>query len=287
MKKINLLLIALLCTLTINAKELKGYQIFDAKGKVVDIDKIMKASENKTHIFFGELHNNPISHWLQFELTKRMYALRKTRLVLGGEMFEADNQYIIDEYLAGKISKSSFQDEVRLWPNYNTDYQPLIEFSKEKGIPFIATNIPRRYASMVYKQNIDSLRGLTDLARSFIAPLNTFEFDSTVNCYSKMITDFGEHGGVSIATAQAIKDATMAYFISKHSNKRVVFLHFNGAYHSDKKEGIIHYLKKDVELEKILTITTVTQEDVSKISKENLGLADFTICVPETMTTTH
>jgi uncharacterized iron-regulated protein len=287
MKTLSIVIITLLTSIAAQAKELKAYQIFDNKGKSVDIDKIMKSTEDKSHIFFGELHNNPISHWLQFELTKRLYALKKTRLVMGGEMFEADNQYIIDEYLNGKISKSSFQDEVRLWPNYNTDYKPLLEFAKEKGVPFIATNIPRRYASMAYKQNIDSLRGLTELAKSFIVPLNSFEFDSTVACYSKMITDFGDHGGVSIATAQAIKDATMAHFIAKHSNKRTVFVHYNGAYHSDKKEGIIHYLKNEVELNKILTITTVTQEDVSKLSEENTGLADFTICVPETMTTTH
>ena len=53
---------------------------------------------NKSHIFFGELHNNTISHWLQFELAKRLYALRKSRFIMGGEMFESDNQYIIDEY---------------------------------------------------------------------------------------------------------------------------------------------------------------------------------------------
>ena len=33
--------------------------------------------------------------------------------------------------------------------NYKTDYKPIIEFAKENGINFIATNIPRRYAAMV------------------------------------------------------------------------------------------------------------------------------------------
>ncbi|MEO9532958.1 MAG: ChaN family lipoprotein [Crocinitomicaceae bacterium] len=287
MKRISILTLLLVLLNTGQAKDLLAYQIFDAKGKSVDIDKLMKATEDKSHVFFGELHNNPISHWLQFELTKRLYAKHKKRLILGGEMFEADNQYILDEYLNGQISKSSFQDEVRLWPNYNTDYKPLIEFAKEKGLTFVASNIPRRYASMVYKQNLDSLESLSDLAKSFIVPLNRFEFDSTVNCYKTMIRDFGDHGGVSIATAQAIKDATMAHFIQKYSQKKGIFLHFNGAYHSDHKEGIIHYLKNYIELDKILTITTVSQEQVSELDKKNIGLADFTICVPETMTTTH
>ena len=269
------------------SKELKAYQLFDSQGKEVDIDKVMKAADGKKFIFFGELHNNPISHWLQFELTKRLYALHKSSLTMGGEMFEADNQFIINEYLQGKITEKNFQDEVRLWPNYNTDYKPLIEFAKERGVPFIATNIPRRYASMCYKQGLDSLKALSEEAQRYIAPLDQFKFDSTIACYGKMITDFGDHGGVAIATAQAIKDATMAYFMLKNRTNRTVFIHFNGAYHSDNKQGIIHYLSQEIELEKILSITTVSQVSLDDLDEANKGLADFIICVPETMTTTH
>lgn len=270
------------------SKDLEAYVIYDADGKKADIDNIMKSCNEKRFIFFGELHNNPISHWLQFELTKRLYSVNKNRLMLGGEMFEADNQYILDEYLQGKISSSSFQDEVRLWPNYNTDYKPLIEFAKEKGLRFIGTNIPRRYASMAYKQGLDSLFNLSDMAKSFIVPLEKFKFDSTVACYRKMIVDFGEHGGVNIAQAQALKDATMAHFILKNVDNRNVFIHFNGAYHSDFKEGIIHYLKTaEVSLDKILTVTTVSQENTDKLEEIYKGSADYIICVPETMTTTH
>src|SRR5690606_17076270 len=156
-----------------------------------------------------------------------------------------------------------------------------------KGLAFIATNVPRRYASMAYKQGIDSLKALSETARQFIVPLATFKFDSTVACYRKMIHEFGDHGGVSIAKAQAIKDATMAYFILKNCENRTVFLHFNGAYHSDNKEGIVYYLKKEIKEDKILTITTVSQEDTDKLNEQYKGSADFIICVPETMTTTH
>ena len=241
--------------------------------------------EGKEYVFFGEYHNNPISHWLQYELTKSCYDLKKNDLILGAEMFEADNQYIMDEYLNGLISEKSFMDEVRLWPNYNTDYKPLLEFAKVNKLFFIATNIPRRYASMVYKKGIESLNSLSDLAKTYIAPLNTFEFDTTVNCYKELLNS--DHGGYNMAIAQAIKDATMAYFIKKNMPPNGLFLHYNGAYHSDHYEGIIHYLKKDVSMEKIMTISTVTQADITTLSNEYVGIADFIICVPETMTTTH
>ncbi len=271
---------------TFAAKHLQSYTIYNTKGKQVDFGDIVKATETKNYVFFGEYHNNAISHWLQYELTKEMYAMHKNHLVLGAEMFEADNQYIIDEYMNDQISEKNFQNEVRLWPNYNTDYKPLLEFAKANGLPMIATNIPRRYANMVYKQGVESLDGLSDLAKSFIVPLNEFVFDSTVTCYKELITGFS-HGGINMATAQAIKDATMSYFILKNSTPKSVFLHYNGAYHSDNYQGIVHYLKQSVSLEKILTITTVTQNDIQKLEEENSGLADFTICVSETMTNTH
>lgn len=140
---------------------------------------------------------------------------------------------------------------------------------------------------MAYKQGIDSLKTLSDEAKKYIVPLETFEFDSTVECYSKMIFEFGDHGGVNIAIAQALKDATMAHFILQNVENRNVFIHYNGAYHSDNKQGIIHYLKKEADEDKIMTLTTVLQQDTDKLLEENQGKADFIICVPETMTTTH
>jgi len=262
-----------------------AYVIYNSKGDEASFEKMLKMAREKSYIFFGEYHNNPIAHWLQFELTKSMFELKKNDLVLGAEMFESDNQYIIDEYLAGMISEKSFSEEVRLWPNYNTDYKPLLEFAKANKLPFIATNIPRRYASMVFKKGLESLNNLSDLAKSYIVPLTSFQFDSTVTCYKDLMQ--GDHGGFNMANAQAIKDATMAYFIEKNMTTDGTFLHFNGAYHSDNYQGIIHYLKKNVDLSEIMTISTVTQEDVSALHDDNKNIADFIICVPETMTTTH
>ncbi|MBI3136933.1 MAG: ChaN family lipoprotein [Bacteroidetes bacterium] len=278
--------IALVCVTFLGlSKGQPAYVIYTAKGAETDFEKMVKFAEEKSYVFFGEYHNNPISHWLQFELTKALYTTKKNNLILGAEMFEADNQYIMDEYLNSLISEKSFSEEVRLWPNYNTDYKPLFEFAKANKLAFIATNIPRRYASVVYKKGLEGLNSLSDLAKSYIVPLSTFEFDTTVNCYKDLLN--ADHGGYNMAVAQAIKDATMAYFIDKNMKPNATFLHYNGAYHSDSFEGIIHYLKKKAAIETIMTISTVTQENVETLSEENKGIADFIICVPETMTTTH
>jgi len=106
---------------------------------------MLKEAADADIVLFGELHDNPISHWLQLELTKDLYDLKKDKLVLGAEMFESDNQVILDEYLSGKILQSSFESEARLWSNYKTDYKPLVEFARINKLKFVASNIPRRY----------------------------------------------------------------------------------------------------------------------------------------------
>jgi hypothetical protein len=47
------------------------------------------------------------------------------------------------------------------------------------------------------------------------------------------------------------------------------------------------YLKKQSPNYKYLTISTVTQADVSKLDKENIDKADYIICVDEDVTTTY
>jgi len=66
-----------------------------------------------------------------------------------------------------------------------------------------------------------------------------------------------------------------------------LFIHYNGAYHSDNGEGILWYLNKENPAISCGTISTVSQKNVNKLLPENHGLADYIICVDEDMTTTH
>ena len=93
--------------------------------------------------------------------------------------------------------------------------------------------------------------------------------------------------GADIVKAQAIKDATMAHFILENYKTGSTFLHYNGAFHSDFHEGILWYLQQQKPDLNYVTITTVSQKDISKLDKENKGRADFIICVDEDMTTTY
>ena len=97
----------------------------------------------------------------------------------------------------------------------------------------------------------------------------------------------GGHGGDNLPKAQAIKDATMAYFILKNMEDSKLFIHYNGSYHSDDYEGINWYLKKGNSNLTIVTVSVVEQENLKKLDKENKSKADFIIVVSPTMTKTY
>lgn len=284
MKKIWLLVTVLLLSDSIIAQQKPAYVLYDAKGNKVSYKKMLRQLAKKDIVLFGEYHNNPISHWLQLELARDMK--EKRELVFGAEMFEADNQAALNNYLAGKITAKGLDTTARLWNNYKTDYAPLVNFAKEIKAPFIATNIPRRYASLVSKRGFETLDSLSAMEKTWMAPL-PMDYDSTLPGYVNMLKMMGGHGSANMPKAQASKDATMAWFILQNLRPNSLFIHFNGAYHSDNFDGINWYLKRKKPGLKIGTISTVSQKDLKTLLAENKEKADFIICVDEDMTTTY
>lgn len=284
MKKIYQLIVILCFSVTVFAQDKPAYILYNSKGKKVSFGKMVDKITQSDIILFGELHNNAIGHWLQLELIKD--AKEKRILVLGAEMFEQDNQEALDLYLRGEIKQKALDSMARLWKNYPTDYAPLVNFAKENKIVFAADNIPRRYASLVAKGGFAALDTLSAKEKSWIAPL-PIAYDPELPGYKNMLAMMGGHGGENLPKAQAIKDATMAYFMLKYYQPGNLFIHFNGSYHSENHEGIVWYLKKAKPELKIATIQVVSQKDVKKILAENKGKADYIICVDEDMTNTY
>lgn len=291
MKTSTLLLLALSLVLISFRSDKPAYMLFDSDGKAAGYQEMIGTVSTADVIFFGELHDNPISHWLEYEVTADLYMIAGDRLVLGAEMFESDDQLVLDEYLAQQYEADKFEAEVKLWKNYKTDYRPLVEFARNNGLSFIATNIPRRYASMVSRGGFEELDSLTADAIKLIAPL-PMPYDPELKCYKDMMSMHGMPGmggkpNENFPKAQAAKDATMAHFIVSNLKQGQTFIHYNGAYHSENYQGIIHYLKLYRPDITVATITTVLQDEIETLHPDNTGLADFIIAVPQTMTRTY
>lgn len=288
MKKFPIILLILFFVFTAFKTKKPAYLLFNEKGKTVKYEKMLDQVKDADIVLFGELHNNAIAHWLQLELTKDLHEQKGASLVLGSEMFETDNQLIIDEYFSGFISQSRFEAEVRLWNNYKTDYKPLVEFARKNELRFVGTNIPRRYAALVNSKGFEGLEELSDEAKTFLPPLPVF-YNPELPAYKSMLNmeGMGSHVNENFPKAQAIKDATMAHFILKNWSPGKLLIHYHGAYHSDNFESIYWYLKQHNPDLNIVTLTTVSQEDILELTGENLGKAHFTICVDDDMTTTY
>jgi uncharacterized iron-regulated protein len=294
-RKILLFVLASLIMLVAATSDKPAYRLFNTKGKIVDYGDLLKEAKKADIIFFGEMHDNPICHWLELELTKDLYNEKKEKLILGAEMFETDNQLLLKEYIGKMIRKKDFEAEAKLWKNYATDYAPIVDFAREHGIKIVATNIPRRFAAIVNLKGFEGLDSINAYQRGMIAPL-PIKFNPELDCYKKMKEAMGAdaggaHNSDNIVKAQAIKDATMAHFILKNGMEGMTFLHFNGSYHSDNYQGIVWYIKeynKKNEFDlKILTISSVEQGSPEELDVKNQGLADFIICTPEDMTKTQ
>jgi len=274
---------------SISAQNPKAYEIYNAQGEAVSFDTILAEAARHEVILFGESHNNPIIHWLQLQIAQRLFAEVQRRLQIGMEMFERDDQLLIDEYFAGYITQKSFEDEARLWNNYATDYKPVLEFAKAHGLAMVATNVPRRYANLVFRAGLQELDSLPQAARNYLPPL-PIPFDIELESYQNMMQMMGGHGGgdaENFPKAQAIKDATMAHSILQYRTAESVHLHLNGSFHSDQQEGIGWYLREYEPEVTVLTISTAEQEDPGNLAEENRGRADFIICVPSEMTKTY
>ena len=107
MRKSIVLILILSVSMIATAQDKKAYQLYSYGGVPVTYNEMLEKMKDADVIFFGELHNNPISHWLQLELTEDLFENNGKDLILAAEMFESDNQLLIDEYLSGLIPKSS------------------------------------------------------------------------------------------------------------------------------------------------------------------------------------
>lgn len=273
-----------------------AYQLYNQQGKAITYSKLLKQAAQADVVLFGELHNNPICHWLELQLTKDLYGQKKGQLVLAGEMFEADNQLALSNYVQGSITDKEFVKQTRLWPNYDTDYRPLVQFARANKIPFVASNVPRRYATLVARQGLAALD--TVVNKQWLAPL-PLTVDLTLPGYKGMIEMMSDHrmggpshGGASdnsanFARAQAIKDATMAHFILQNWQSGKTLLHYNGDYHSKNFEGISWYLHQQQPGLRILTISSVEQESVRKLLVENRSTGTVILAIPSDMTKTY
>jgi len=234
-------------------------------------------------VFVGEEHDDPATHRLELAILEGL-ARRRGSIIVGMEMFERDTQAAVDDYLAGRINESEFLKISRPWPNYETDYRPLVEFARMKGWHVIAGNVPRKYASQVARDGTSVLDKLPQAERDFVAVEISAPKDDYFKRFAAAISahPIGTGGNTSAAAeremaerfylAQCVKDDTMAESIARAHTRSMepkpLIVHFNGAFHSDYRLGTAARVRTRLEQARVAVVSIVPQEQLDSIEAD-------------------
>ncbi len=221
-------------------------------------------------VFIGELHSHSASHYLQIQVLAAMFQ-NNSNLILSMEQFERDKQAVVDKYLGDKIGEQTLIAQGNAWPNYASDYRPLIEFAKARQIPVIAANAPKALVRCIAQKGPDVVDRLPEQQRAYLADDLTQSSTAYQAKFRRVMAgsgtwhgqpkpkhkpkSHGSHGHghgerngklSNSFYAQLARDNTMAESIAKaldtHPNHQVVAI--NGAFHSDGRLGTVDALKR-------------------------------------------
>jgi uncharacterized iron-regulated protein len=267
------------------------YKIYDTRSKQnISIEKIVQDMADADVLFFGEEHNDSAGHYLENKIFRALYAAYGKTLALSMEMFETDNQLVLDEYLHGRIDEKRLNSDARLWSNYR-DYRPMIEFARENKIPVIAANPPRRYVSLVTRRGMKALDSLSEEAKFYLPPL---PFDTLSGRYREKFMEImkgaPESASRNIYYSQSLWDAGMSYSIHRFykKNKGVKIFHCVGKFHVEEHLGTAAQLAMRNRKIKMLVISCFPDKsfdnpDWSKFEK----LGDYVILTNDSLKRTY
>lgn len=280
-----------------------AWRVYTGAGAPASLDDVVRAMASQQVVFIGETHDDPTGHMLEAELLKAAAAAHgATRPVaLSLEFFERDVQLPLDEYLAGRISESSFRSDARPWPRYQADYRPLIEHAKERGLAVIAANAPRRYVTKVTREGRASLDALSEQAKALLPPLpyptaSTTYRDQWIEVISAVMEQEGTKCGVPVERApappgshrnmgnqldaQVLWDAAMADAIARHLAKQpdALVLHMVGGFHVERGTGTPEQLQAYAPGTRSMIVSLRPVEDVQAFEPAPAGSwGDFVI----------
>lgn len=279
------------------------YRVFTASGARASLDDMVDAMATVDVVLVGEEHDDRIGHRLQAELLRRAFTryggagpaelpdghpeIPGTRedsrpVVLSLEMFERDVQGVVEEYLRGVITEEHFRASARPWEHYEADYRPLVEFARAHRLPVVAANAPRRYVNLVSREGREGLRRLSPEALESLPPLPYPEpSEAYVAEWEALMGGMDAHRmPPSALDAQALWDATMAYWISQALEEwpDALVLHMAGSFHVQSRTGIPEALARYEPRVRILVVVAQSVADVEAFDpEEHAGLGDFVI----------
>ena len=254
----------------------KNYRIYSVKAaKEVTVNEIAEDMKNADVLFYGEEHNDSVTHYLENKIFETLFQKYNSSIALSMEMFERDVQPVMNEYLTTDIREKTFRKDARAWPNYK-DYRPMVEFCKANKLDVICANAAGRYSNLAGRKGQKGLMELPLESKKYFAPL---PYDTASGKYHEKLVGLFDQGSskkkkqpsmgdsFSLVMAQSLWDATMAFSISEYFEKNPTkkIFQVNGRFHSDEYFAAVNQLKKYSPKARILVISSGSDESFPNI----------------------
>ena len=269
------------------------HRVYDTRKKqFIDFESLVARIVSADVVFVGEEHDNAATHRMELALLEGI-ARRRDSVVVALEMFERDVQPALDRYLAGAETEAELLSTSRPWKNYSGDYRPLVELARVRGWPVVASNVPRRLATLVAKTGLAGLDTLPAPERPEIAASLSCPEDEYYDRFSKAMGDMAGHGPEPADTtsprtrmlrmyqAQCLKDETMGESVARMWRPGRLVVHYNGSFHTDFREGTAARAARRSQGARVVVVTAVPIGDLDRVkpSKEDRKRADYLLYV--------
>lgn len=215
------------------------YQLYTPRAKPISLAQFTQLTASADVILIGEWHAHTGIHRFQSDFLRQTYINNPT-VALSMEQFSRDKQAVVDQYLAAEIGEQPLIDQGNAWQNYQSDYRPLIEYSKSNHIDVIAANAPRKIIRCIARQGSSYLETLPPLQRAWVAK----DIHTQSSPYKTRFMASMHHGEAEQTekqfVAQVTWDETMAEsivsYLTTHPEHQVI--HIAGKFHVQDGLGI-------------------------------------------------
>jgi uncharacterized iron-regulated protein len=252
-----------------------------------NIKQLAQSLKDFDIIFIGEEHSNHASHLFQMQLMTELHSLRSEQ-ILSLEMFNRDQQEILNRYLDGEVGEVYLVHKTPAWSNYIASYRPLVEYAKQHFTPVIAANASSHIVRCIGREGKAYLDKLTEEESRHIAKSPFIDNEAYRKRYMefvKKVRKLSDEGKEKSYLAQLSRDNTMAESIYQtwleHPDAQII--HLNGSFHSDFYLGTVSALKTRAPQLKIAVIAPVTVEDNQRpnYTDEDLTRGQYIYLIPE------
>jgi len=235
----------------------------------VSLPQVLKEVRHVRVLCVGELHDEPSHHRAQLEVIRRLDD-RGRKVVVGLEMFRAEEQDYLNRWVKGEVAEDDFIP-VYL-QNWNFPwglYRDIFLYCRDHGIALVGLNIPSAVTRQVGRQGFASLG--EDL-RQDLPPVSC-NVDLVYQDFIRRAMGVGHRHGVEFeyfCEAQLVWDTAMAWyavkFLKENPDDTMVILAGSG--HAWKR-GIPEQIRRQSELPCRVILPEMPRLDRGRVTVED------------------